>query len=107
MEHFPSPLTREQSDAFVDRIEAHFAEHGYGLWVVERDGEFLGFTGLSWARGLPFERQPRGRVAAGPGTPGATGYASEAARAALAVGPAAGAERRQRSPRSPTSGRGG
>lgn len=54
MEHFPAPLTREQSDAFVDRIEAHFAEHGYGLWVVEQDGEFAGFTGLLWSRGMPF-----------------------------------------------------
>lgn len=48
MEHFPAPLTQEESDAFVDRIEAHFAEHGYGLWVVD-DGEFCGFTGLNWA----------------------------------------------------------
>ena len=49
MEHFPSPLSREQSDALVDRIEAHFDEHGFGLWVVEADGRFLGFTGLQWA----------------------------------------------------------
>ena len=48
MEHFPSTLTREQSDAFVDRIEAHFDEHGYGLWAVEADGAFVGFTGLVW-----------------------------------------------------------
>jgi ribosomal-protein-alanine N-acetyltransferase len=48
MEHFPAPLTRAESDGFVDRIEAHFAEHGYGLWVVD-DGGFCGFTGLNWA----------------------------------------------------------
>jgi ribosomal-protein-alanine N-acetyltransferase len=48
MEHFPSTLTREQSDALVDRIEAHFDEHGYGLWAVEADGGFVGFTGLVW-----------------------------------------------------------
>jgi RimJ/RimL family protein N-acetyltransferase len=48
MEHFPAPLTREESDAFVDRIEAHFADHGYGLWVID-DGGFCGFTGLNWA----------------------------------------------------------
>ncbi len=48
MEHFPSTLTREQSDALVDRIEAHFDEHGYGLWAVEADGAFVGFTGLVW-----------------------------------------------------------
>ena len=34
MEHFPSTLTREQSDAHVARIEAHFDEHGYGLWAT-------------------------------------------------------------------------
>ena len=35
MEHYPSTLTREESDAMVDRIEAKFAEHGWGLWAVE------------------------------------------------------------------------
>lgn len=48
MRYFRDVLDREASDAFVDRIEASFDEHGYGLWVVERidDGAFLGFTGL-------------------------------------------------------------
>jgi ribosomal-protein-alanine N-acetyltransferase len=49
MEHFPAPLTRAESDAFVGRIDAHFAEHGYGLWVLEDDTGFIGFTGLNWA----------------------------------------------------------
>jgi ribosomal-protein-alanine N-acetyltransferase len=48
MEHFAAPLTREQSDALVDRIEAHFDEHGFGLWALEADGGFVGFTGLVW-----------------------------------------------------------
>ena len=48
MEHFPQVLTREESDELVDRIEAHFAEHGYGLWAVEHAGRLLGFTGLQW-----------------------------------------------------------
>ena len=49
MEHFPAVLTRGQSDALVDRIQAHFARHGYGLWALEAPGvaEFLGFVGLS------------------------------------------------------------
>jgi ribosomal-protein-alanine N-acetyltransferase len=46
MEHFPSTMTRAESDAFVDRIERHFADRGYGLWVVEAAGELQGFTGL-------------------------------------------------------------
>ena len=88
MEHFPSTMTRDASDAFVDRIEQHFAERGYGLWVVEADGEFLGFTGLQVPRfqvdwmdereqpvlevGWRLRRSVWGR-----------GYATEAAAAAL------------------------
>jgi RimJ/RimL family protein N-acetyltransferase len=48
LEHFPSTMTGGESDALVDRIEAHFEEHGYGLWAVEVDGVFVGFTGLVW-----------------------------------------------------------
>ncbi len=50
MEHFPAPLTRAESDAFVDRIERHFEAHGFGLWAVEADGELAGYTGLSIPR---------------------------------------------------------
>jgi len=87
MRHFPSALTHEQSDAFVDRIEAGFEEHGYGLWAVEIVGgaPFIGFIGLAWQRfdapftpalevGWRLARDEWGR-----------GYAPEGARAALAV----------------------
>lgn len=49
MEHFPAPLTRTESDALVDAIEASFAERGWGLWVAEckETGAFAGFVGLS------------------------------------------------------------
>lgn len=49
MEHFPSVLTREQSDAMVDRIRTGMAKHGFGLWAVEVPGtaDFVGFIGLS------------------------------------------------------------
>ena len=48
MEFFPSLLTREESDATVDRIEVHFAAHGFGVWATElkSTGEFIGFVGL-------------------------------------------------------------
>ncbi|MBW3535676.1 MAG: tetratricopeptide repeat protein [Gemmatimonadetes bacterium] len=49
MEHFPSVLDRAQSDALALRIRAHFTEHGYGLWAVEVDAAFAGFTGLAWS----------------------------------------------------------
>jgi ribosomal-protein-alanine N-acetyltransferase len=48
MRHFPKMLTADESDAFVDRVEAAFGLHGYGLWAVERDGGFIGFVGLNW-----------------------------------------------------------
>ena len=46
MEHFPSTMTREQSDAFVDFLMDGFAERGWGLWAVEAEGAFVGFVGL-------------------------------------------------------------
>ena len=44
MEFFVSTMSREDSDAFVDRIEAGFVEHGFGLWAVEEvaAGRFIG-----------------------------------------------------------------
>ena len=52
MEHFPSTLTRRESDAFVDQIIAIMARDGYGLWAVEvRDlSPFVGYVGLWSAR---------------------------------------------------------
>ena len=50
MRHFPSRLTRAESDAFFDRVEQGFADRGFGLWAVEADGELVGFTGLSVPR---------------------------------------------------------
>src|SRR5437764_9532227 len=49
MEHFPALLARAESDARADGIEAHFAQHGYGLWAVEVPGvaPFIGFVGLN------------------------------------------------------------
>lgn len=49
MEHFPAPLTHAESDALVDRIEAAFEEHGWGLWAVEIPGVAgcIGFIGLA------------------------------------------------------------
>jgi RimJ/RimL family protein N-acetyltransferase len=51
MEFFPAPLSRAESDALADRIEAHFAKHGFGLYAAElaADGAFIGFIGLSVA----------------------------------------------------------
>lgn len=48
MRHFPRPLTRAESDAFVVRAEAHFTTHGFGRFAVEVKAckSFAGFVGL-------------------------------------------------------------
>ncbi len=49
MEYYPALLTREQSDALIDRAEAHFLRHGFGLWAAELllTSQFIGYIGLS------------------------------------------------------------
>lgn len=85
MEHFPAPLSREQSEAFVDRVGADLERRGWGLWAVEElsSGRFLGFTGLN---------VPRFEAAFTPATEigwrlrrdaWGHGYASEAARGVI------------------------
>jgi ribosomal-protein-alanine N-acetyltransferase len=88
MQFFPRPLGRDESDALVDRIERHFAEHGFGLWAVELPGvaPFIGFAGLAVPR---FTAHFTPCVEVGWRLAAAQwghGYATEAARAALAHG---------------------
>jgi RimJ/RimL family protein N-acetyltransferase len=48
MRHFPSTQTAEQSNLWVDRIEAAFGEHGWGLWALDvPELGFVGFVGLA------------------------------------------------------------
>jgi RimJ/RimL family protein N-acetyltransferase len=88
MEFFPSALTREESDAFVDRIEDTFDRRGWGLWAVEVADEdaFAGYVGL-WPAVFDADFTPAveigWRLAAGSW---GRGYAPEAARAALTFG---------------------
>lgn len=87
MRHFPACLDQQQSAQMLVRIRAHFAEHGYGFWALERrdSGELIGVTGLAqvgfaapftpaveigWRLARAHWRQ---------------GYAREAARTVLAV----------------------
>jgi RimJ/RimL family protein N-acetyltransferase len=48
-EFLPGPLARAESDALAARIEAHFTQHGFGLWAVDviNGAPFIGFIGLS------------------------------------------------------------
>jgi RimJ/RimL family protein N-acetyltransferase len=50
MTHFPSVLTREQSDGLAGRIRGLLSQQGWGLWAAEVEGEFVGFVGLSRPR---------------------------------------------------------
>lgn len=87
MRHYPAPLTRAESDAFVDRIEACFAERGFGLWAVDApELGFVGYVGL-WPAEFRAPFTPAvevgWRLAA---RAWGRGFAPEAARAAVADG---------------------
>ncbi|MHA1128922.1 MAG: GNAT family N-acetyltransferase [Alphaproteobacteria bacterium] len=49
MECFPAPMTAQQSDAMMKRIEEHWQTNNFGLFALEiRDtGQLIGFTGLT------------------------------------------------------------
>ena len=49
MEFIATSLSRKDSDSMVDKIEAHFEEHGFGLCAAElrQGGAFIGFIGMS------------------------------------------------------------
>ena len=35
VEHLQGPMSREASDAFIDRIEAGWLQRGWNLWAIE------------------------------------------------------------------------
>ena len=47
MRFFPKPLMREESAVALARHRARIEERGWGLWAVDVDGVFGGFTGLA------------------------------------------------------------
>jgi RimJ/RimL family protein N-acetyltransferase len=87
-EFLPTPLSREESDAWVARAEAHFERHGFGLWAAEIFGvaPFAGFIGLSTPRfDAPFQPCVEIGWRLAPAHWG-RGFATEGARAVLAFG---------------------
>jgi RimJ/RimL family protein N-acetyltransferase len=88
MKHFPAPLSREQSNDLVDRMESGLNERGWGLWAVEvpDTAAFIGFIGLN---PVTFDAPFTPAVEVGWRLARAHwshGYATEGARAALAFG---------------------
>jgi RimJ/RimL family protein N-acetyltransferase len=86
MEHMQGLLSDEASDAFANRIELHWEEHGWGLWAVEVPGvaPFVGYVGL-W----PADFVADGAVEVGWRLGSAhwgNGYATEAGHEALRFG---------------------
>ena len=85
---FPGTLSRAESDAQLDRLQANIETHGFGFWAVEAPGlaPFIGFVGL---QRLPFDAPFTPAVEIGWRLAQAfwkRGFATEAAHAVLAHG---------------------
>jgi len=81
--YFPAALSRDESDALIDRAEASFNDVQFGLWAVEIDGRLAGFTGLGR---VAFECPVESRVEIGwrfARWAWGAGYATEAASLCL------------------------
>lgn len=85
MEYFVSCLTREESDALVDRATAHLREHGFTFFAAElrHTGDFIGMIGLATERHICDGVEIGWRLAAEFWN---QGLATEGARAALRFG---------------------
>lgn len=86
--HLGGVLDRASSDRLADRIDAHFAEHGFGPWAVEVEGgePFIGFVGLHRV-GFHAHFTPAVEVAWRLARSSwGSGFASEAAREACGIG---------------------
>lgn len=88
MRYFPAKYTKEQTIQFYDRVQKHFLENDFGLYVVEHTSSkvFMGYTGFMMANfdapftpcveiGWRFKKEFWGN-----------GFATEAAKACIEFG---------------------
>ncbi len=49
MEYFPSRMSWQQTQDYIDRIRQHFLQHGFGLYVVDElaTGKMIGCVGFN------------------------------------------------------------
>jgi RimJ/RimL family protein N-acetyltransferase len=85
MRYYPSTMSREESDGFIDWASGLIAERGWGLWAVEVvDGSsFIGAVGLNETRHVPGAVEVSWKLAR---EHWGHGYATEAASEALRFG---------------------
>jgi ribosomal-protein-alanine N-acetyltransferase len=52
MQFMPAPLSAEETNAFVNRVELHFNQHGFSLWAAQlrNTDQFIGYIGLAVPR---------------------------------------------------------
>ena len=50
MEHFPKPLTEQETANFIERLQNHYKKNGYNYFATEviESGELIGFVGLAY-----------------------------------------------------------
>ncbi len=50
MAYFPQGLTREETRAYIKRLQKQFRDRGYTYFATEvlKTGDFIGFIGLGW-----------------------------------------------------------
>ena len=50
MEHFPKPLTIQETKAFIERLKKHYKKRGHNYFATEilESGELIGFIGLAY-----------------------------------------------------------
>ncbi len=83
MRYYPKVFDEEESRVDLGKFIAHREKHGFSLWAVEREGRFLGITGLlrpSWEAHFTPCTEIGWRLAR---DAWGQGYATEAARECL------------------------